>query len=185
MEKANEKEINEKEEDIIEDLDISWLRNFDKIDNEYKMFYSEEISFINIHSIYLDNNEIIKLKEEKIILKTFGILQKEELLSLIKYNSFLNKIKYSLLSILKFDVNLEPAHLKTFLNNKSSNGQEYLQLITNLDNIKFGKSISIFHDINEILLIFYKPIISSIKNRKYTKKNIITIKPKKQTKKIT
>ena len=77
--------------DDIEDLDLSWIQDFEKIDNEYKMYYTEEISFIRIHSIYLNlNNEIDKMSEEKILLKRPGILLKEELLSIIKHNSFSN-----------------------------------------------------------------------------------------------
>ena len=53
-------------------------------------------------------------------------------------------MRYSLLSILKFNINLEPIHLKTFLRNKNpSIGAPFLQSIKNLDTIKFEKSIKI------------------------------------------
>ena len=114
----NENEINYNDE--IEDLDLDWIQEFEKIDNEYKVYYTEELSFIRIHSIYVNNNnDIEKIREEKIILKESGILSKEELLSIIKHNSFSKEIKYSLLSILKFNINLEPFNLKTFLRNKN------------------------------------------------------------------
>ena len=75
------------DEDNIEDLDFTWIQDFERIDNEYKIYYTEEISFIRIHSIYLNlNNEIDKMREEKVLLKTPGILLKEELLSIIKHN---------------------------------------------------------------------------------------------------
>ena len=168
--------------DKIEDLDISWIREFEKIDNEYNEYYSEDLSFIKIHSIYINNNnEIEKTSEEKIILKNPGFLQKEELLGIIKRNLFLNRIKYSLLSILKFNINLEPIHLKTFLRNKNPDiGANFLTTVKNLDTIKFEKSITLFHDINEILIIF--------RNKKntynHTKKNI-NLKSNKMTKKRT
>ena len=55
----------------IEDLDISWINDFEKIDNEYNIYYTEEISFIKIHCVYINNNnEIEKITEEKIFLKT-------------------------------------------------------------------------------------------------------------------
>jgi hypothetical protein len=168
--------------DKIEDLDISWIREFEKIDNEYNEYYSEDLSFIKIHSIYINsNNEIEKTSEEKIILKNPGFLQKEELLGIIKRNLFLNRIKYSLLSILKFNINLEPIHLKTFLRNKNPDiGANFLTTVKNVDTIKFEKSITLFHDINEILIIF--------RNKKntynHTKKNI-NLKSNKMTKKRT
>lgn len=154
--------------DIIDELDLSWIYEFEKIDNEYKIYYTEELSFIRIHSIYINNiNEIEKIREEKILLKTPGVLQKEELLSIIKHNSFSNQIKYSLLSILKFNINLEPVHLKTFLRNKNPDiGAPFLQSIKHLDTIKFEKSITMFHDINEILIIFHQ------KNNKQSQSHI-------------
>lgn len=178
-------------DDTIEDLDLSWINEFEKIDNEYKIYYTEELSFIRIHSIYVNNNdEIEKVREEKVLLKNPGILQKEELLSIIKHNSFSNQVKYSLLSILKFNINLEPIHLKTFLRNKNpAIGSPFLQSVKNLDTIKFEKSITMFHDINEILIIFHqkinKPIrtgteVKDTNNR--TKKVFINSNPKKKTK---
>lgn len=183
---------NENNNDVIEDLDLSWINEFEKIDNEYKIYYTEELSFIRIHSIYVNNNnEIEKIREEKIFLKNPGILQKEELLSIIKHNSFSNQIKYSLLSILKFNINLEPINLKTFLRNKNpAIGAPFLQSIKNLDTIKFEKSITMFHDINEILIIFHQKINKSTRISSepkeagnHTKKVFINSNPKKKTKK--
>ena len=180
--------------DTIEDLDLSWINEFEKIDNEYKIYYTEELSFIRIHSIYVNiNDEIEKVREEKILLKNSGILQKEELLSIIKHNSFSNQVKYSLLSILKFNINIEPIHLKTFLRNKNpAIGEPFLQSIKNLDTIKFEKSITMFHDINEILIIFHQKINKSIRigseqkeTWNCTKKIFINSNPKKKTKKRT
>jgi hypothetical protein len=185
----NENEINYN--DKIEDLDMEWIKEFEKIDNDYKIYYTEELSFIRIHSIYVNiKNEIEKIREEKILLKTPGILSKEELLSIIKHNSFSNEIKYSLLSILKFNINLEPFNLKTFLRNKNpAIGAPFLQSIKNLDSIKFDKSITMFHDINEVLIIFHQKVKKTINdtnhqdNKNFTKKVFINSNTKKKTKK--
>jgi len=114
-------------------------------------------------------------------------------LGIIKRNSFLNQIKYSLLSILFFNVNLEPIQLKTFLKNKNANiGDNFLTSVKNLDTIKFDKSITLFHDINELLFLFRKKNINSVdinfnKKCKYirTKKLIMNSKSRKMTKKRT
>lgn len=166
----------------IDDLDLSWIQDFENLDKEYKNYYTEDINFIKIHSIYVNNNESIdKIKEDKIILKTPGILQKEELLRIIKNNSFSNQIKYTLLSILKFNINIEPENLKTFLRTKNTNiGSLFLQSIKNIDSIKFDKSISLFHDINEIIIIFHHKINNKLHNSSSTKK--IVINPNKKTK---
>lgn len=185
---------NSNKDDSIEDLDTSWIQDFDKIDNEYKMYYTEELSFIKLNIIYVNiYNEIEKIKEEKILLRNPGMLPKEELLRIIKNNAFLNKIKYSLLSILKFNINLEPTHLKTFLRSKNKSiGDTFLQSIKYLDCIKFDKSITMFHDINDIFIIFYhknkNPVLinSDLKyNCNRTKKAAIHSNPKNKTKKMT
>uniref|UniRef100_A0A6C0KRE0 Uncharacterized protein n=1 Tax=viral metagenome TaxID=1070528 RepID=A0A6C0KRE0_9ZZZZ len=168
----------------IEDLDLSWIHEFEKIDNEYKNYYTEDLQFISIHSIYINkDNSIEKIKEEKIMFKTLGILQKEELLRIIKNNVCSNGIKYSLLSILKFNINIEPENLKTFLRSKNENiGNTFLHSIKNIDSIKFDKSISLFHDINDLIIIFHQ------KNKNlpsFTKKIYIqTISNKKTKRKL-
>jgi hypothetical protein len=167
--------------DNIDELDLSWIQEFENLDNEYKNYYTEDINFIKIHSIYLDNDSIDKIKVDKIILKTPGILQKEELLRIIKNNSFSNQIKYTLLSILKFNINIEPENLKTFLRTKNPNiGSLFLQSIKNIDSIKFEKSISLFHDINEIIIIFHH----NINNKSIGTKKIFIHSNKKTKRKL-
>jgi hypothetical protein len=67
-----------------------------------------------------------------------------------------------------FNINIAPENLKTFfkLNKENSNnkekekekdiGSQYLHSIKNIDAIVFDKSISLFHDINNLYLVFYK-----------------------------
>ena len=59
---VTEIENRKKANDNIEDLDSSWIQEFQNLDNEYKNYYTEELSFIRIHSAYVNcNNEIEKL----------------------------------------------------------------------------------------------------------------------------
>ena len=168
--------------DDIEDLDSTWIQEFENLDNDYKNYYKEEISFLRIHSVYIDKqNNIEKVKEEKIFLKEHGIIQKEELLSIIKHNSFLNENKYSLLHILKINIDVEPEFLKTFLNSKDKNiGSSFLNSVTNIDSIRFEKSIAMFHDLNEIIIIFHKRTYNDPNHR--TKKIFLRSNSKKRTK---
>jgi hypothetical protein len=150
-------------DDCFLDLDTSWIDDFDTIDNEYKSYYSESLEFINMNCIYLNAaNEIINVHEEKVIFLNKGILTREEVVGLIKRNSIINidkeKDNYSLLSILVFNINIAPENLKTFfkLNKEKDKGSQYLHSIKNIDAIVFDKSISLFHDINNLYLVFYK-----------------------------
>ena len=152
-------ELNDEFTNDLFELDTSWVDEFDKNDNEYKSYYNEELTFINLHCIYINkNSEISKVHEEKILFKTPGILSREEVIGLIKRNTFCDNMKYSLLSILKFNINIEPINLKTFIKTKETSlniGNHFLQSITNIDAICFDKSIGMFHDINDLLIIYY------------------------------
>jgi hypothetical protein len=166
----------------IDELDSTWLHEFDNLDKEYKSYYAEEPTFIRCHSIYINKlNEIEKIKEDQILFKTPSILPKEELLAIIKHNSFSNEIKYSLLSILKYNLNCDPKFLKTFLKSKKNIGSSYLQSITNIDTIKFDKTISMFHDINDLFLLFYEKS-KKISSSSITKKHFHSLNTNKKTK---
>ena len=157
MEKNMEEE--EKDDILIGDIDSSWLEEFENLDKEYKDYYTEELAAIKIHCIYINkNNELEHVIEDKIILKTPGLLSKEEIISIIKHGSVCNQMKYSLLYILKYNINLDPIYLKTFLRNKAplkDIGSSFLQSVKNIDTIKFDKCISMFHDLNDLFIIFY------------------------------
>jgi hypothetical protein len=161
--------------DDIKDLDTSWLQEFDKIENEYKNYYCELLEFINLNCIYLNNkNEITYLHEEKIIFNSPGLLSRDETIGLIKRNSFFNDVKYSLLSILVFNINIEPANLKTFLRSNKKIGSAFLKSVKNIDTITFDKSISMFHDINNLCLIFYEKENDINKKHSVTKRVVIS-----------
>jgi len=170
----------------IEDLDSSWLDEYDKIEEDYKNYYSENQLFIRIKFIYINiNSEIRNIREEKYFLNKTNKILKEELLGLIKRNAiFVDKL-YSLLSILKFSVSIEPFQLKSFLKN-NFNSNIFLQSVKNIDDIVFEKSISMFHDINELFILFFeKEHIPEnkleINNKSSTKRLFINPKTKKYT----
>ena len=170
-------------DDDLENIDSSWLEEFENLDKEYKDYYTEDISVIKIHYIYVNNkDEIERVLENKLILKTPGIISKEEIIGLIKYNMIYNDVKYSLLYLLKFNINLEPIYLKTFIRSKEplvNIGNQFIQSIKNIDEIKLDKSISMFHDLNDLLIIFHDK--SKLTNSSSTN---ISYRNKVKTKKI-
>ena len=172
-------------DDELENIDSSWIEEFENLDKEYKDYYTEDLAVINIHCIYVNkDNEIERVLENKLILKTPGIISKEEILGLIKHNMICNEVKYSLLYILKFNINLEPIHLKTFIRSKEplvNIGNQFIQSIKNRDEIKLDKSISMFHDLNNLLIIFHDK--ANLSNQ-YTNSTNISYHNKVKTKKI-
>lgn len=177
-------ENNDEDGQVIDDLDTSWLDNFEKIDNEYKNYYNENQLFVRIHFVYVNKtNEICKIREEKHFFVRHNVLTKEELIAIIKGNSLSSNKVYSLLSILKFNIDIQPQGLKSFLKPNYVN-EQFLQSIKHIDDIVFDKSISIFHDINSLFIVFYEKgeVLKHIQTRQnVTKKVFISLNANKNT----
>ena len=141
--------------DILSD---EWINNFEKNDKLYQDFYKEDLYYINIHFIYINtNNEIEKIKEENFLMSEPNFISRDQLLGLIKRNNIENKRKYDLLSILKFNILLNPEDILFFLKNNSYNiNDESLKLVKNIDSIQFDKTINMFQDLNDLIIIFYE-----------------------------
>jgi hypothetical protein len=143
-------------------LDTSWINEFEKADKDYEIFYKENLIYIKVTIIYVNNNnEIDKIKEEKIILKTPNIISKESIIEILKRNSINDNKKYTITTLLKYNIDLEPADIRSFLlnrdhNNEYENNDEFLSVVKNIDDIYWNKTISMFQDLNNLFIIFYE-----------------------------
>ena len=136
-------------------LDDDWINKFEESDKLYKDFYKEDLYYINLQVIYINReNEIEKLKQEPFLMSRQNYISNNEVIEILKKHSIDNDKRYSLLSILKYNINLEPEEVKSYLNNGENNN--YLSIIKNIDSITFEKSINMFHDLNDLILIFYE-----------------------------
>ena len=173
---------------MVENLDNEWIKDFEKTFKLYEDFYKDDVYFTNIHYIYINkHNNIEKISEDRFLFNSPNSISREEILRILKQNTCYNnkqyniimilpktenrEIKYNILSILKFVVNLEPEEIKNFLKNDINNENEnsnFLQIIKNIDSIHFEKSINMFHDLNDLFFIFYEKSVSN--NNNSTKK---------------
>jgi hypothetical protein len=159
---------------MFENLDNGWIKDFEKTFKLYEDFYKDDIYFTNIHYIYINkHNNIEKISEDRFLFTTPNLISREEILRILKKNTCYNNKQYTILSILKFVVNLEPDEIKDFLrndiitDNTSSNtfsNDNFLQTIKNIDAINFDKSINMFHDLNDLFFIFYEKTVSNTNN---------------------
>ena len=163
-------------------LDDEWINNFDKIYNLYKDFYKDDIYYIHLMILYINrNNEIDKIKNETFLMTKPNNITREEIIEILKKKSTDDKKRYTLLSILKYNINLEPEEIKNYLNKNYDN--QYLTVIKNIDTITFEKSINMFHDLNDIIFIFYEKS-SELKKKdpnNSTKKIYLRFNNKKKT----
>ena len=172
-------------DEALTDLDDSWIVEFENIDNEYKNFYKENIQSVKLRYLYINKNNCLeKIKEENIILKVPNILSKEEIIGILKKNNTLNTVKYSLLGLLKYNIDLEPINLKNFL--KKELDTNYLTSVKTIDTIYFKPSIYMFQDLTDIFILFCEKNQNNNNNKSFTKKIYIQSSIKNKTyKKIT
>lgn len=150
-------------------LDDDWIKKFEDEDKKYEDFYKENNYYINVHFIYIDDeSNIEKIKQEKFFMSVPNYITREEIIYLLKKNTNVNGIKYSILSLLKYNITLEPEEILNFSN--SQEGYFFLTPIKNIDTIFFEKTISTFQDLNDLFFILTESPRKSHNNNHLNKK---------------
>lgn len=153
-------------------LDDKWITEYENTDKLYKDFYKDNIYYIQLTLIYVNkNNDIDKIKHNPFLLNNPNILTQEELIGILKQNSIVDNKLYSLLSLLRYNIHLNPTDVKHFL--KKSEYYDYLSILKNINDIHFEQTIHMFHDLNDMIIIFYEK-----------QKNVIPKSSKNITKKV-
>jgi hypothetical protein len=140
-------------------LDDSWINEFEKNDNPYNDFYKDNIFTVNINIFYINkDNEIEKVSEEVFLMQTQNIISREEIIGIIKKNSIMNDNNYSLLSIIKYNIILNPQDITTFLKTSKIDyyNDYFFTTLKHIDTIYFEKTINMFQDLNTLFIIFYE-----------------------------
>lgn len=136
-------------------LDDEWINKFDNTDKQYSDFYKDDLYYVNLRVIYINReNEIDKIKNESFLMNYPNKILQDEVLEILKKNSIDNERRYSLLSILRYNINLEPDEIKNYL--KNGENKRFLTVIKNIDTITFDRTINMFQDLNDLILIFYE-----------------------------
>lgn len=164
------------------ELDNKWIEEYEQQEQPYKDFYREKTKTIEIYYFYLNKeNELEKIKQQHYILNDHNKLSRQELMQEIKSNIVDNKIKYSLLSILKHNIDLHPENLKSYLlSDLLSESSNFLTTISNISDIYFQDTISFLKQLNSLFIIFYES--KEKRNRNMTKRIFISGKHHRKTK---
>lgn len=150
-----------------EELDNSWITEYKDAEKDYNDFYKEQPSSIKLFFIYVDkSNNISFIRKENYILNN-GYISRENLIILIRDNQMLGDSKYKLISLLKYNVTIAPEDIHDLNDMEPTFGNQFLNIETNLDTIKFEDTICILQDLNSLYFIYYPDI-----------------KPKKDTKRV-
>lgn len=170
--------IKDFEEDIIEEeIDTSWIDNFKKDNETYSDFYTEEVTNITLFFIYINNkNDVENLSRDLMILDRKNTVMRDLLIQIIKQNQIHNNNKYKLISLLKYNIDIEPEEIYNFINNKddSSFSKRFFIQEKYLNDIIYKNTINIFQDLNSLFFIYKET--SHIANNKSNNINNITKK---------
>jgi len=157
-----------------EEMDTSWIDDFKKENDDYSNFYTEEATTITIFFIYIDNtNNIEHLSRDLLVLNTKNTIIREELIHIIKQNQTHNNNKYKLISLLKYNIDIEPEEIYNFINNKDDSvfNNRFFMIEKYLNNIIYKNTINIFQDLNSLFFIFKEPLPVSKNNNKNSNNN--------------
>lgn len=153
--------------------------------NDYvKHFYEDDNYYINISLIYVNKEgDINKIKQEIYLLPNKNIIKCEELIQILKKYKKIDNHIYSLLSILKYNFNVRADDLSHFINNECEINDSF-SAFSSIDDICFDKTITMFQDINELIIIFKEKNNNITPTRKNIKKILLKSK-NKRTRRIT
>ena len=171
----NDNENENENEDL--EIDTSWITEFEKVDRDYSSFYKEDIATIQLQFVYINkNNEVHTTKQDTLLLEQVNIISQEEVMDLIHRHSLLHGKQYSILSILKYNIDLEPIDVRDFLLNPT--GNSFLSPVMTTHSIPLNKTISMFQDLNNLMILFREVDISPIPANadKKTKRVIIRVR---------
>jgi hypothetical protein len=146
-----------------EQMDISWIQNYEHEDEHYSKFYPENIKEIKINIMYVNKKrELEKINEKVIYLNTENKIKREQLVRIIKENERMDKIKYKLVSIVIYNIDLKHADLKNYMN--GPNKYDFITSLRNIEDYELRPTINCFQEVNNIYIIFNEPSVEELKS---------------------
>ncbi len=136
-------------------LEDDWITKFNETDSIYKDFYKDDLYYVNLKFIYVNReSEIEKIKYESFLLSKPNYISREEILQILKKSSIEDERKYTLLSLLKYNITMDADDIQKYIS--SDEERTYLSIIKNIDSVPFDRTISLMHDLNDLILVFYE-----------------------------
>lgn len=128
----------------------------------------EPITRVNIWNLYINKRhhlEKIKIND----LPITNIKDKKILSDYIKSKCTDETIKYKLLSVLKYNIELEQHQVQDFMNEEYH--PNYLEVLRSLDTIDFKDGLTIFEDLHTLFILYYEKSSFNVTKRVKFKAN--------------
>ena len=136
------------------ELDTSWIEEFEKDEEIYKDFYKDKLETVKVFYLYVDSKNCLFHVKKDLITLVDSKISKEMLIAILKEHMNYNELKYKPISILKWNINMEPEDVSSYLRDNSK--YNFLDIEDKIDTISFDKSINLFHSINSLYIVFHE-----------------------------
>ena len=163
--------------------DTSWMDILEKQEEDYKSFYKENVDIVKIFYTYVDSdNKIYYVKKENLLIENNKI-NRNELIYILKKNKQNNKKNHKLISVLQYNIDLEPEEVLNYLKYKEN--YNFLTVVSKVNDILWNDTISIFKNLNSLHVIYYEEPVKKSNNTKKVYIRNRKLKRKKHTRKRT
>ena len=158
--------------DIDIDIDIEKIKQAEQVYND---FYKEPVSSIAIYLLYVSQtNELQHVNTNRCLLAENGLLKREVIISFIKNYQTKFAIKYKLLSLLRYNIDIEPTEITDFLEEDiDMNDSRFITSEKYLNDVIYKDTINMFQDLNALYFIFYEEPPNNTRQQ-HTKRVILT-----------
>jgi len=159
-------------------MDTTWIHEYDSLQSISTTPLRELMTSIGAYFVYINPNDYI----ENILFETidlefdidldskFSIITKEAVLKIIQSKKKVLDLKYKLVDILSFVVDVEPENIQSFNKTDFDDSKTFLKNVHIFNDIHIDKSIFVFHNINS-LFFFFKESENHL--RRFTLKSIL------------
>ena len=137
----------------IDMMDTDWIEEYENEDNSYEMFYPNALSNIKVNILYVNKrNELEKVHEKMIYLSIPNLLKKEEMIRLIKDYDVMDTIKYKLVSLLVYNIDIQHNELKNYL--YGAEKYDFITSLRNIEDYELKPSLKYLEKVNNIYIVF-------------------------------
>ena len=173
----NENSRNNNESDNESDLDISWIKEQEKLQQINENYFKEPMDTIDFFFIYINSNDCIEIinyeKHDLVLRHENSIIPNEYVIELIEQKKYLSGNKYKIQDVLLYNVSLNPENIQSYSQNDNllDSSSKFFESLSVMRDFIIPPSIFIFHKINSIFFIFKqlqpvqrfsKPVLKSI-----------------------
>ena len=137
------------------ELNSDWIKDYEKIGNEYDIFYKVPVKKCTIFFLYINRfKELFHIKKRIIDINN-GILDKRKLIYYLITHHKHNGNSYKPVSILKYNFSLDIADIDFFLKNKLDAN---FTLEKSIKDIKWENTPKPFSSMNSLYVLFFEKV---------------------------